>query len=183
MSDIPKSERSESKLEVIHKAYAIRSRITQELLLSFGYSQKKLESHVKKVTAYIRDANEREQKAKVIREMEEDFDLWFIRQEREEVLNHCRGIVQHLIAANTIYPTYTSEFEERRIEMDRAMICCNQLQQELQYLAQRGAIPAPAPRKTVRLRSCAVDKPGTESRAVQSCARERSFHRGQGYAD
>lgn len=135
MSDIPKSERSESKLEVIHKAYAIRSRITQELLLSFGYSQKKLESHVKKVTAYIRDANEREQKAKVIREMEEDFDLWFIRQEREEVLNHCRGIVQHLIAANTIYPTYTSEFEERRIEMDRAMICCNQLQQELQYLA------------------------------------------------
>lgn len=135
MSDIPKSERSESKLEVIHKAYAIRSRITQELLLSFGYSQKKLESHVKKVTAYIRDADEREQKAKVIREMEEDFDLWFIRQEREEVLNHCRGIVQHLIAANTIYPTYTSEFEERRIEMDRAMICCNQLQQELQYLA------------------------------------------------
>ena len=135
MSDIPKSEQSESKLEVIHKAYAIRSRITQELLLSFGYSQKKLESHVKKVTAYIRDADEREQKAKVIREMEEDFDLWFIRQEREEVLNHCRGIVQHLIAANTIYPTYTSEFEERRIEMDRAMICCNQLQQELQYLA------------------------------------------------
>lgn len=135
MSSIPKSKRSESKLEVIHDAYAIRSRITRELILSFGYSQKKLEHHIRKVTAYIKDANEREEKSKILREMEEDFDLWFIRQEREEILKYCRGIVQHLTAANTIYPSYPSEFEERRIEMDRAMVCCNQLQQELQYIA------------------------------------------------
>ena len=136
MSDIPKSKRSESKLEAVHKAYGIRSRITQELLLSFGYSQKKLEKHVQKVTAYIHDPEEREMKAKVIRELEQDFDLWIIKQEREDVLKYCKGIVQDLIAANTIYPNYASEFEERRLEMDRAMECCNQLQQELQYLAE-----------------------------------------------
>lgn len=136
MSDIPKSKRSKSKLEAIHKAYAIRSRITQELLLSFGYSQKRLEQHVKTVTAYIKDEKERENKAKVIKELEEDFDLWIIKQERESVLNYCKGIVQHLIAANTIYPAYFPEFEERRLELDKAMMCCNQLQQELQYLAE-----------------------------------------------
>lgn len=136
MSSIPKSKRSESKLEAIHKAYAIRSRITQELLLSFGYSQKKLECHVKKATAYIKDPDEREERAKTVKELEEEFFSWLIGEERSEVLRCCRGIVQHLTAANTIYPTYPAEFEERRLEMDRAMACCNQLQQELQYLAE-----------------------------------------------
>lgn len=136
MSDIPKSKRSDSKLEAVHKAYMIRSRITQELLLSFAYSQKKLEDHVKKVTAYISDPQEREARAKVVLEAEENFDLWIIQKEREDVLKYAKGIVQHLIAANTVYPQYSSEFEERRVEMDRAMECCNQLQQELQYIAE-----------------------------------------------
>lgn len=136
MSDIPKSRRSLSKLEAVHKAYGIRSRITQELLLSFGYSQRKLEDHVKKVTAYIHDPQEREAKARVIRELEENFDLWIIQKERDDVLLYAKGIVQHLIAANTIYPQYPLEFEERRLELDKAMECCNQLQQELQYIAE-----------------------------------------------
>jgi hypothetical protein len=29
-----------------------------------------------------------------------------------------------------------AEFEERRLEMDRALICCNKLQDELQYIAE-----------------------------------------------
>ena len=29
-----------------------------------------------------------------------------------------------------------SEFEERRLEMDRALVCCNKLQDELQYIAE-----------------------------------------------
>ena len=123
-------------MEAVHKAYGIRSRITQELLLSFGYSQRKLEDHVKKVTAYIHDPQEREAKARVIRELEENFDLWIIQKERDDVLLYAKGIVQHLIAANTIYPQYPLEFEERRLELDKAMECCNQLQQELQYIAE-----------------------------------------------
>lgn len=67
MSNIPKSNRSKSKLEAIHKAYQIRSRITTELLLSFGYSQKKLEKDIHKATSYIKDPDEKEEarKAKV----------------------------------------------------------------------------------------------------------------------
>lgn len=48
----------------------------------------------------------------------------------------CQGIASHLRAANTIWPTYMNEFLERRLEMDRAMECCNQLQDELQYIAE-----------------------------------------------
>lgn len=136
MSDIPKSKRSESKLEAIHRAYGIRKRIMQELIVSFGYSEKRFEQHITKTTAYIKDDEERKTRQDILREMEKGFDLWVIEKERDDILHYAKGIVNHLIAANTIYPTYASEFEERRLEMDRAMECCNCLQQELQYIAE-----------------------------------------------
>lgn len=136
MSSIPKIRRSESKLEAIHQAYKIRSQVTQELICSFGYSQKKFERHIKKVTSYIKDVEERNTKQQSLRKLEEGFDLWFIKKERNDVLNYAKGIVNHLVAANTIYPVYRSEFYERRLEMDRALECCNCLQQELQYLVE-----------------------------------------------
>lgn len=53
MSDIPKSERSESPLRAQHLVYNIRKRITAELMATFGYSQKRFEKHIKAVTAYV----------------------------------------------------------------------------------------------------------------------------------
>ena len=50
--------------------------------------------------------------------------------------NFCQGIMEHLRAANTIWPTNISEFEERRLEMDRVLVSCNKLQDELQYIAE-----------------------------------------------
>lgn len=41
MSDIPKSERSESKLKAQHKAYQIRKMIMAELMTRFAYRQKR----------------------------------------------------------------------------------------------------------------------------------------------
>jgi len=54
----------------------------------------------------------------------------------DNVIELATGISRHLRIANTIFPTYMSEFEERRIEMDRAMACCNALQDELQYVGE-----------------------------------------------
>ena len=136
MSNIPKSKRAESKLEALHRAYELRRKITSELMATFGYSQKKLEAHVQKMTAYIQNPEEREKMCKVIREVEDNFASWFIRRERDRVADFCQGITEHLRAANTIWPTYMSEFQERRLEMDRALICCNKLQDELQYIAE-----------------------------------------------
>lgn len=136
MSNIPKFKRSPSKLQAIHDAYKIRSRITQELMCSFGYSQKKFERHINKVTAYIKDSEERNNKQAELRKLEQGFDVWFIRKERNDILVYAKGIVNHLVAANTIYPSYKVEFDERRLEMDKALECCNCLQQELQYLIE-----------------------------------------------
>ena len=136
MSNIPKSKRSESKLEALHKAYELRRKITAELMATFGYSQKKLEAHIQKMTSHVQDPEEREKMSKVIREVEDDFASWFIKRERDKIADFCQGITEHLRAANTIWPTNMSEFEERRLEMDRALVCCNKLQDELQYVAE-----------------------------------------------
>lgn len=136
MSSIPKSKRGESKLEAMHKAYQIRTRILQELMLSFGYSEKKQEEHLAKVTSYIRDPEEREAQKSRLREREDDFHNWIIEKERDDILKPCKAIITHLTRANSIYPSYVSEFEERRLEMDRAIADCNELQQELQYIAE-----------------------------------------------
>ena len=64
----------------------------------------------------------------------------FYRSQIDRVSNNAielaTGISRHLRIANTIFPTYMSEFEERRLEMDRAMACCNALQDELQYAGE-----------------------------------------------
>ena len=136
MSNIPKSKRSESKLEALHRAYALRRKITAELMATFGYSQKKLEALVQKMTAHVQDAEEREKMCQAIREVIDGFDSWFIRRERDRVADFCQGITEHLRAANTIWPTNMSEYEERRLEIDRAIVCCAKLQDELQYIAE-----------------------------------------------
>jgi hypothetical protein len=61
---------------------------------------------------------------------------WLIDKERERVLDLAQGISAHLRAANTIWPSYRAEFVERRLEMDRALECCNMLQDELQAIVE-----------------------------------------------
>lgn len=136
MSDIKVSERAESKLRAQHHAYYIRRLITAELLASFGHSEKKLEAHIRKLTEKISDPEQRKVEAAALKELEENFEMWFIEKERDRLLEFTSGISEHLRAANTIWPTYMSEFEERRLEMDRALVCCNKLQDELQYIAE-----------------------------------------------
>ena len=136
MSNIPKSKRSESKLEALHRAYALRKKITAGLMATFGYSQKRLEAHVQKMTAHVQDAEEREKMCKCIREVQDSFDSWFIKRERDRIADFCQGITEHLRVANAIWPTTTSEYEERRLEIDRTLVCCAKLQDELQYIAE-----------------------------------------------
>lgn len=137
MSDIPKSERSESSLETQHLVYALRRRITTELLTSFGYSKKKLEEHVRKVTAYIKDKEERKARQEMLLAMMQEFSMWLIEYERDDIADITREISRHLRQANSIWPNYYAEYIERRLELDRARECCNALQDELQYIAEQ----------------------------------------------
>ena len=131
MSDIKKSERTESKLEVIHGAYAIRMAVTNLAENNFYITFSKIEE---KINNRIKGLDEKEQ----IRIKENMYKFYRnqINRASDNVIELATGISRHLRIANTIFPTYMSEFEERRIEMDRAMACCNALQDELQYAGE-----------------------------------------------
>lgn len=128
MSEIKKSERKESKLQTIHNAYMIRMAVTNLAENNFYITFSKIEE---KINNRIKGLDEKEQ----IRIKENMYKFYRnqINRVSDNVIELATGISRHLRIANTIFPTYMSEFEERRIEMDRAMACCNALQDELQY--------------------------------------------------
>jgi hypothetical protein len=126
MSEIKKSERKESKLQTIHNAYMIRIAVTNLAENNFYITFSKIEE---KINNRIKGLDEKEQ----IRIKENMYKFYRnqINRVSDNVIELATGISRHLRIANTIFPTYMSEFEERRIEMDRAMACCNALQDEL----------------------------------------------------
>ena len=89
----------------------------------------------------------------IVKELLNDFGtkentmpVWLIEEERKRVLDLTQGISAHLRAANTIWPDYMIEFTERRLQMDRALECCNMLQDELQAIVEM--VPADKNRYT-----------------------------------
>ena len=115
MSDIKKSERTESKLQTVHNAYKIRTAVTKLAENNFYFDLNKINEVVEENTKSITDEKLKEKAKKRI----------------YQYFNN-----QHLRIANRIFPTYMSEFEERRLELDKAMSCCNILQDELQYAGE-----------------------------------------------
>lgn len=132
MSDIKKSERKESKLETVHNAYKIRTAVTKLAENNFYFDLNKINEVVEQNTKNIVDEKLKEKAKKRI------YQYFNNQIERitNRVINTACEINEHLRIANTIFPTYMSEFEERRLELDRAMSCCNVLQDELQYAGE-----------------------------------------------
>lgn len=136
MSNIKKSERTESRLRVIHDGYKIRQKLMSELGRDFGYKERDVIRRVEKFAEKnIPESNREEWIARKL-EQELEFHKWFIKREQEKVLEYASGIVNHLIEANTIYPVNRTEWEERRLDLDRALQCCQCLMQELQFIAE-----------------------------------------------
>lgn len=132
MSDIKKSERTESKLQTVHNAYKIRTAVTKLAENNFYFDLNKINEVVDENTKNITDEKLKEKAKKRIYQY---FNNQILRI-TDKVINSACGINEHLRIANTIFPTYMSEFEERRLELDKAMSCCNVLQDELQYAGE-----------------------------------------------
>ena len=133
---IPKSKREQSKLQVVSDAYKIRKKLTDELLRDFGYKEKDVVKKYEHLGQKMIAPEQREDwvNAQVDRTL--TFNQWFIHHEREVVLDLAREIPLNLVAANSIFPVNMTEFEERRLCLDRALQACNKLQQELQYIVE-----------------------------------------------
>ena len=110
----------------------------------------------------------------IVKELLNDFGTknntmpeWLIQEERIRVLNLVQGISAHLRAANTIWPDYMVEFTERRLQMDKALECCNMLQDELQAIVEM----VPADKKSLYA-DCAGDREGIQSHQAPATVRQ-----------
>lgn len=130
-----KSEKTES-LRVLDKAYEIRSTVENMLLKDFGYDEDKA---IRKVQYLAKINHISEDKVEEWIENRVDRDVayhhWYIKQERSFVLQLARDITTNLVAANSIYPTRMSEYDERRVRMDRSIEACRELEKELQHIS------------------------------------------------
>ena len=127
-----KSKKNES-FEVLRDAILIRKKIMYVLKFLTLQSQKRFEILNNNLTTAAND--EAILKAKeLIRE--ERFNSWLIKEECRIVASKGAELTGSLRTANTIWPTYMSEFTERRNYMNKALAACNVLQDELQYIAE-----------------------------------------------
>lgn len=136
---VPYSERGLSKMEFYHQAVKLRKEITFLLLRDFGIKPKTVEfdrfAEQQRMTDEDKDtfANLMEKYA-IGEGVTQEFPAWFINKERDLILKLCNALVMNIAAANTIYFNYEAEYIERRLYIDRAIISCEQILQELQFV-------------------------------------------------
>lgn len=100
-----KANRVESDFKVITQAIEIRRELTTYVLRDFSITGK-------------------------LDYMEE----WFLNDERNEILHDARNAFSCLEMANSIYVTCRPEYEERRLNQNKAIGYYNRLKQELRYV-------------------------------------------------
>lgn len=131
-----KSKRKASQFEVFHHLYRLRKDITDLLLRDFGYSFEKQEKNLVKRfggRTYENLADFEKLQYDQLRQRWAAFDEWFIKDQRQIIVNCLRDITMHVYIANSIYPTCREELVQRRLHQDEAVGQCYRLVQELQY--------------------------------------------------
>lgn len=132
-----KSKRKASQFEVFHQFYKMRKEVTDLLLRDFGYDLERTVKNISKKFFGGRTYEELtlEEKDRYDKLVEKDtaFAEWFVKDERQAVVDCLRTIGEEVFTANSIYPTYMEELIERRLHQDRAIGQCYRLTQELQY--------------------------------------------------
>ena len=126
------SKKNES-FEALRDALIVRKKVTEVLKVLALQSQKRLENLEEILTKATTDEEILKAKEDI---REERFNFWLIKEECRTVAVKGAELTGSLRTANTIWPTYMSEYTERRVYMDRAMAACNVLQDELQYIAE-----------------------------------------------
>lgn len=131
-----KSKRKQSQFEVFHHLYNLRKEITDLLLRDFGYDSEKFEMRFTKRfngKSYEELSPNEKVRYNKVKIKNKAFDEWFIKNERECIVDCLREITKEVFMANSIYPSLDEELVERRLCQDRAIGQCHRLTQELQY--------------------------------------------------
>lgn len=131
-----KSKRKESQFEVFHHLTKMRKEVTDLLLRDFGYDLGRANKRISNMfgnRSYEELTPDEKVRYEKLSEKNKAFDEWFVKDQRQTVVDCLRTITSEVYTANSIYPTYMEELVERRLHQDRAIGQCYRLTQELQY--------------------------------------------------
>lgn len=105
---VPLGKRTESKLEFLHLMGKIQKNITLLLIRDLGIKpvQRKLKTFVRSAKMSQEDSNAfMELCSKYHIDVEAEWPLWLIDHYRNKILRIVDSMEEHIVTANTIYPT------------------------------------------------------------------------------
>ena len=115
-----KSKRTLSSLEFFNNAIILRREITKLLLKDFGIKDR------------IRTIKDDKREYTII----DQYPEWLIRFFRQSIIITLRNLMMNITAGNTIYPSTPDELTERRKYQTQAIINCEQLLCDYNYIAE-----------------------------------------------
>ena len=115
-----KNKRTLSQLEFFNNAITLRKEITKLLLRDFGIRDK------------VRKVKDGENELTII----EEYPKWLITFFRQSIISSLRNLMMNITAGNTIYPSTQEELAERRRYQTAAIINCEQLLCDFNYIAE-----------------------------------------------
>ena len=115
-----KNKRTLSQLEFFNNAIILRKEITKLLLQDFGIRDK------------VRKVKDGENELTII----EEYPKWLITFFRQSIISSLRNLMMNITAGNTIYPSTQEELAERRRYQTAAIINCEQLLCDFNYIAE-----------------------------------------------
>lgn len=134
MSGVHKSERGESRFEVLDHAVILKNMIRElSILRNFGYKVRTSKTP-KNFETWSDASKERWQQREEERLKKlEWLDRHFLAEKRKSVDDDLMRMMRGISAANSIQrPTSMAEADERRIQQDRAIAACEDLRIDLQ---------------------------------------------------
>ncbi len=136
---VPKSKRKISEFETYANAVKIRVQVTEWLLRDFG-----VKDRYRDMSAISKKAKMTPDDSKTLAELLEKYQLgdricesypeWWIAERRRTMDRLAASMVENISSAYDIYATSLSEWDERRLMMDRAIANVIQLLEETQFI-------------------------------------------------
>lgn len=131
-----KNKRNLSDLEFYRNGIVLRKNLTELLLKDFGIRDK-----IRKSVAITKHMTEEDASTfqGIIDKYSctniiDEYPIWLIDKMRNNILDICHEMIMNITVANSIYPTYESEYYDRRNYQNHAVGNCEQLLQEMQYI-------------------------------------------------
>lgn len=139
---VPKYKRKESKLQVFVNATRLRRTITQWCLRDFG-----IKSRVRKISNLFSAVKFLPEDAELVEELFnkypemndgrvlEDFPAWIVQKCKFSLIDEVNSLCRNLTHANSIYPQCEKELTQRRLYINVAIGCCENLISQIEFIS------------------------------------------------